>query len=531
MQRLSLLTAGALALIGTQLAPTATAQAIDTVRIVGGMSAPLYVTGAPGESRLFVLEQNTARIQILDSGVITGTFLDVNPLASSGGERGLLGLAFHPEYATNGYFFINYTNNAGATVVARYKRQNANQADPASAQILLTIAQPFANHNGGCLQFGPDGYLYIGMGDGGSANDPSCFAQNNNSLLGKMLRIDIDTIDATGTYGIPATNPFVGVPGFRPEIFMTGLRNPWRFSFDRKTGEMWIGDVGQNAWEEIDLLPNGVGGQNLGWRIFEGNNCNGQGSCPATVPSCATPGGYTFPVFVYSHASSNCSVTGGYRYRGSAIPAIEGLYFFGDYCTGRTWTIEWNGVSAINFTNQTTNLAPVGFTLNNITSYGQDNDGELYIVDPTGGEIFKIVPTGPAAPAPSLSAIWQNLSISQGGTQYLELNAGAGQAGNLYFVLGSASGTTPGLTVDGQNLPLNFDTYFSLSLSSPNVTPFANTLGVLNPQGRASARVRVPAGVLAPTTVGLTFHHAYASIDLGGTVQFTSNAVPLTLVP
>jgi hypothetical protein len=250
------------------------------------------------------------------------------------------------------------------------------------------------------------------------------------------------------------------------------------------------------------------------------------------VPGCATPAGYSFPVFVYSHASNNCSVTGGYRYRGSAIPAIEGLYFFGDFCTGRTWTIGWNGVSATNFTDQTANLAPVGFTLSNITSYGQDNDGELYIVDSSGGEIFKIVPTGPAAPAPSLSAVWQNLSISQGGTQYLELNAGVAQAGNLYFVLGSASGTTPGLTVDGQNLPLNFDTYFSLSLSSPNATPFANTLGVLNPQGRASARVRVPAGVLAPTTVGLTFHHAYASIDLlSGTVEFTSNAVPLTLVP
>jgi glucose/arabinose dehydrogenase len=530
MLRLTLLTLSA-ALIWAGATDRAQAQAIDTQLVVSGLAAPLFVTGAPGDDRLFALEQNNARIQIISGGAVVGTFLDINALASSGGERGLLGLAFHPDYATNGYFFVNYTNNAGATVVARYKRLTASVADPASAVNFLTIAQPFSNHNGGCIRFGPDGYLYIGMGDGGSANDPSCNAQNNNVLLGKMLRLDIDTIDTTGTYGIPPTNPFVGVAGFRPEIFMTGLRNPWRFSFDRETGDMWLGDVGQLTIEEVDFLPNGVGGQDLGWRIFEGNNCFGQGTCPVTVPGCTTPAGYTFPVFTYTHASSNCSITGGHRYRGSAIPAIDGYYFFGDYCTGRTWTIEWNGVAAINFTNQTANLAPVGFTLNNISSYGEDNDGEMYIVDPTGGEIFKIVPTGAPAPVPPLTALWQALSISQGGTQYMELNAGAGYAGALYFVLGSASGTAPGLTVDGFNLPLNFDAYFSLSLTGANSPPFTNTLGLLGPTGRASAKVKVPAGVLSPAAVGITFHHAFATLSPFGNVSSTSNAVPLTLVP
>lgn len=530
MSRLSLLTLGT-ALVWASASDKVQAQAIDTQLVIGGLAAPLFVTGAPGEDRLFVLEQNTARIQIISGGAVVSTFLDINPLASSGGERGLLGLAFHPDYVNNGYFYVNYTNNAGATVIARYKRLTANTADPASAVILLTIAQPFANHNGGCLRFGPDGYLYIGMGDGGSANDPNCNAQNNNSLLGKILRIDVDTVDITGTYGIPPTNPFVGVAGVRPEIFQTGQRNPWRFSFDRKTGEMWTGDVGQNAIEEINLTPNGVGGQDMGWRIFEGNNCLGQGACPVTVPGCAVPAGYTFPIFTYTHASSNCSITGGHRYRGSAIPAIDGFYFFGDYCTGRTWTIEWNGVAAINFTNQTPNLAPVGFTLNNIASYGEDNNGELYIVDPTGGEIFKIVPTGAPAPAPTLNALWQALSISQGGTQYMDLNSGAGFANSLYLVFGSASGTTPGLTVDGFNLPLNFDAYFSLSLSGANQPPFSNTLGFLDANGRASARVKVPAGVLNPSTAGLTFNHAYATFGPAGNVTSTSNAVPLALVP
>ena len=344
-----------------------------------------------GDSRLFLTQQTGQIVVWNGTAILPGAFLDLSGAVSCCGERGLLSVAFHPRYASTGFFFVNYTNRAGDTVIARYRvfPGNPNAADPDSGVILKTIAQPFANHNGGELQFGPDGFLYVGMGDGGSANDPMCNAQRDDTLLGKLLRIDVDQNVATPPfYGIPPTNPFLsgGTPN---EIWAKGLRNPWRFSFDRATGDLYIGDVGQGAREEIDFEPRGsAGGRNYGWKIMEGSLCGGGGSsaCPAGVPPCTSPL-FTPPLYEYSHGSGDCSVTGGYVYRGSAMPSFQGVYFYGDYCTGRIWG---NGQLL-------TARAP------NLTTFGEDAAGELYAAT-EGGVFYRIIETGvvPAAtPTPT----------------------------------------------------------------------------------------------------------------------------------
>jgi glucose/arabinose dehydrogenase len=298
-----LLVAGVLGLEG----PLRAAPQIDLQPVAVGLANPVAITNAgDGSGRLFITLQ-AGRIVIYDgTRVLPTPFLDITPLVSSGGERGLLSVAFHPNYRTNGVFFVDYTNTDGNTVIARYSvSQDANIADPNSAAILLTITQPFANHNGGQLQFGPDGYLYIGMGDGGSGGDPSNNAQNLGTLLGKILRIDVD---GASPYAIPADNPFVGVPSTLPEIWAYGLRNPWRFSFDRLTGDLFIADVGQDSWEEVDFQPAGSqGGENYGWRLMEGNHCY-------NPPTNCDPGGLTPPILEYEHGTNDangCSISGG----------------------------------------------------------------------------------------------------------------------------------------------------------------------------------------------------------------------------
>jgi len=356
-----------------------------------GLAAPTSATHA-GDTRLFLTLQR-GQIVIYDGTlVLAAPFLDITPLVSCCGERGLLSAAFHPRYAQNGLFFVNYTNTAGDTVVARYRVSSASRdaADPASGVILFTIRQPFANHNGGQLQFGPDGYLYIGMGDGGSANDPMCNAQRADSLLGKMLRIDVDqSADAPPYYGIPADNPFAG-PGNPPdEVWASGLRNPWRFSFDRATGDLWIGDVGQGAREEIDFQPRASrGGENYGWKMMEGTICGGGGTsgCPAGVFPCNAPG-LIAPVFEYSHGSGDCSVTGGYVYRGPRIPQLAGVYVYGDYCTGRIW----GGAQLL------TARAP------RLTSFGEDIEGELYLVTEDGNLFRAVHPDPPPVSVPRMT--------------------------------------------------------------------------------------------------------------------------------
>jgi glucose/arabinose dehydrogenase len=311
--------------------------------------------------------------------LLSTPFLDISALVSCCGERGLIGLAFHPRYATNGLFYVNYTNTAGDVVIARY----AASSDPNRAQLpgapLLTVPKPAPNHNGGQLAFGPDGYLYIGVGDGGGAGDVDNNAQNLGSLLGKILRIDVD---GPPPYGIPAANPFVGMVGARAEIWAYGLRNPWRFSFDRLTGDLFIGDVGQNAWEEIDFQPaSSPGGENYGWRRMEGTHCfNPLTDC--------NNGMLMLPIIEYPHGATpaECSVTGGYRYRGAAVPDWAGHYVFGDLCSGRIRAATPNGA--------TWTINHIFDTSFQITTFGEDETGELYVAryHETDGAVYRIAP-------------------------------------------------------------------------------------------------------------------------------------------
>ncbi|MEQ8954414.1 MAG: PQQ-dependent sugar dehydrogenase [Gammaproteobacteria bacterium] len=293
------------------------AQTITPVQIASGLSAPVDIASAgDGSGRLFILEQS-GRIRIHDGqNLLVTPFLDIDSRVGSGGERGLLGIAFHPDYSSNGQFFLNYTNNSFDTVIARFQvSSDSNLADPNSEQILLTIQQPFSNHNGGQLVFGPDGYLYIGMGDGGSGGDPQNNAQNPQSLLGKMLRIDVDS---GSPYAIPADNPFAQDDFTLDEIWALGLRNPFRFSFDRISGDLFIADVGQDAIEEVHLhRVNTASGENYGWRLMEGSQCfNPSSNC--------NNGALTLPAFEYSHSGGRCSITGGFRYRGKRNSALAG---------------------------------------------------------------------------------------------------------------------------------------------------------------------------------------------------------------
>jgi hypothetical protein len=348
--------------------------AIQLVPVVSsGLSSPVFVGNAgDGTNRLFIVEQGGV-IRVLQPGSSTPTaFLDVHAKVVAGGEQGLLGLAFHPQYAANGRFFVYYTRAGdGTIVIAEHKVSgNPNVADPAES-VLLTIPHPTnANHNGGMLAFGPDGYLYVGVGDGGGANDVPNNAQNIGLLLGKILRIDVSV---PLTYSSPSTNPFFGATPGRDEIFTYGMRNPWRFSFDRFTGVQWVADVGQGAREEVDTPI--VSGGNYGWRVFEGSACTNND--PAL---CASPQSYVFPVFDYLHSGGRCSITGGYAYRGVHGAVPSGTYIYGDYCSGEI--MAWDGTA------QSVLLD----TTQNISSFGEDEDGELYVVN-LGGTVSKIVST------------------------------------------------------------------------------------------------------------------------------------------
>jgi glucose/arabinose dehydrogenase len=350
--------------------------------IASGFSSPVLVTNAgDGSKRLFVVEQG-GRIKIITQGgsVRATPFLDIHKGISSGGERGLLGLAFHPNFKSNHKLYVNFTNRSGDTAINEYRvTTNANRVSTTTARRILTIDQPYANHNGGNLAFGPDGYLYIGMGDGGSAGDPGNRAQNVNSLLGKMLRINVNGTSGSRQYRIPSTNPYVGRTG-RDEIWARGLRNPWRWSFDRATGNLWIGDVGQGRYEEVDRSLKGSRGAgwgvNYGWHVMEGRHCY--------IPSsgCNTSG-KTLPVVEYTHAYG-CSVTGGFVYRGSFYPMLRGGYFFGDFCSGRIWTISAGARSPASrtFLYRSPNIT--------ISSFGESESRELYVVD-YGGRVLRVV--------------------------------------------------------------------------------------------------------------------------------------------
>jgi glucose/arabinose dehydrogenase len=345
--------------------------------VASGFASAIGVSSAPGDPRLFVIQQ-TGQVVIVSGGKRVGTFLDISSRLSCCGERGLLGLAFHPDYAANGRFFVRYTTPAGDVRVSEFHvSSNPNKADPGSEKVIITIPHPsFANHNGGRIEFGPDGYLYIGTGDGGSGGDPSNHGQALDTLLGKMLRIDINGTSGSLPYAIPPTNPFAGQNDKRGEIFAYGLRNPYTFSFDRVTGDLWIGDVGQDKWEEIDrarALEGGGDGINYGWSVMEGNHCYK----PST--DCIKDG-LTLPLAEYYHGDSDsigCAVISGYVYRGAAHPELVGRYFFGDYCSGRIWDVAADGPAV-----QTPQeLHGSGLQ---ITGWGQDVGGELYLTAANG---------------------------------------------------------------------------------------------------------------------------------------------------
>ncbi len=356
-------------------------QTVEVELFKNGFSSPVDIQNA-GDSRLFIVEQG-GRIKILnnDATINPIPFLDISSITSTGSERGLLGLAFHPDYTNNGYFFVNYTNNSGDTQITRYTVDGTDPdvADSGSALPILTIDQPYSNHNGGCVQFGPDGYLYIGMGDGGAGGDPENRSQNLMEMLGKMLRLDIDNTAGGNNYAIPADNPFVGDPNAHDEIWAYGLRNPWRFSFDEQTNNVWIADVGQNQMEEINRESNTEAGLNYGWRCYEG-------SLPFNTSGCPNPSELTFPLATYPLSGGNCAVTGGYVYRGTIYSDIQDLYFFADVCANTISTIDPDG-NVINHGN-------FGGTW---VSFGEDINKELYISDISGsiykvlgGEIFSI---------------------------------------------------------------------------------------------------------------------------------------------
>lgn len=360
-------------------------QDLELELFASNLERPVNIKHA-GDDRLFVIEQQ-GFISIInaDGTVNTTPFLDIDSkvgqINTIGDERGLLGLAFHPDYAVNGYFYVNYIDNSSNTVISRYTRDASNPslADPNSEFIILTYAQPFSNHNGGDLAFGEDGYLYIASGDGGSGGDPQDNAQNTNSLLGKLLRINVDTSSPGQNYSIPEGNPFVGDPNSREEIWAYGLRNPWKFSFDRLNGEIWIADVGQNSDEEINLSSGTASGLNYGWRCYEAN-------APYNTTDCPEPSTLTFPITHYNHFSDGefkCSITGGYRYRGADYPGFYGWYFFADYCS------EEIGYLIFDSANDEWNMTFVQFS-GKWTAFGEDVNGELYVSDIQSGTIYKL---------------------------------------------------------------------------------------------------------------------------------------------
>ena len=372
------LSAGATASASVSYAATAPL-ALRLQEVVTGLSAPTFLTAPAGDSRLFIVER-AGRIRVVENGNLLPTpFLDISNLTSTTGERGLLSMVFHPQYASNGYFFLYYTNLAGDIVIERRQVSagNANVADALSGLTVLTIAHPtYTNHYGGLASFGPDGYLYVGTGDGGGGGDPLGNAQNPNVLLGKLLRLDVNASSSAQPYAIPAGNPFVGVAGKRAEIWAYGLRNPWRYAFDATTQQLYIADVGQANLEEVNVRAAGEAGNNYGWNIMEGTQCYNSGTCDKTA--------LVQPLVEYGHGTGGgCSITGGYVYRGTALPELAGQYLYSDYCSGwlKSFSVSNGSASGV----KDWGIANVG----NIVSFGQDGLKELYLI--SSSKVYRIV--------------------------------------------------------------------------------------------------------------------------------------------
>ena len=391
-------TALVLCVLAAGLGPSqARAALLAEALVASGLDSPMFALAPWGDPRLFILERPGRILILKHRSVRARPFLDIASGVGTAGEGGLLGLAFPPDFEASGAFYVYYTDAAGDSVISRFfvSASDPDIADPTETPI-LTLAQPFPNHNGGSIAFGPGGFLYFSPGDGGGANDPAERAQDPASLLGKMLRIDVGVPLAPGStpvagtgYGIPADNPWeADDDGTRDEIWAFGLRNPYRFSFDRNTGDCWIADVGQDAWEEIDFEPNGdPGGRNWGWDVMEADECNL--SDPAPAPPC-NDASLSLPIHQYAHGGGNCSasITGGFVYRGNAIPALKGLYVYGDFCSGRIWTFD--PVSMLE-EERSAELGAAGGAPFQLVGFGQGGDGELYVVH-SGGSVYRIIP-------------------------------------------------------------------------------------------------------------------------------------------
>jgi glucose/arabinose dehydrogenase len=406
------------------------AEAMTVTPAVENLSLPVRLAAPTGDARLFVVEKN-GRIKVFDrDGTSRGIFLDISALVSTGGERGLLGLAFAPDYQESGRFFVNYTDVSGDTQVVRYNVDpvNPDLALAGSASAVIQVSQPFSNHNGGHLEFGPDGMLYVGLGDGGSGGDPNNNAQNGLSLLGKMLRLDVS---GSAGYAIPEDNPFVGQSP-RDEIWATGLRNPWCFGFDRLSGNLWIADVGQNVLEEINVQPvTSTGGENYGWRLMEGTDCyNPSSNC--------NDGSLTLPVFEYTHGGNpyRCSISGGFVYRGNRVSELEGRYLFADYCSLQIWALDYSPGGGEAQSADLTDLLTPPQGYQDIVGFGQDSDGELYIIDMTAGTIFRIMSDASGAvDLPQTSPLQQNVPNPFNPETTITFNVPEGSAGVRLEVL------------------------------------------------------------------------------------------------
>ena len=386
-----------------------------------------------GDENIYVVEKEGTIIVINTITGLRSTYLDIkNKVSTNANERGLLGLAFDPDFQNNGHFFVNYTNNSGNTVISRFSNStDANEADPDSELIIMVQSQPYSNHNGGCIKFGPDGYLYIGHGDGGSAGDPQNFAQNPQSFLGKMLRIDVSSSTSTEPYSIPADNPFVGDASTLDEIWALGLRNPWRFSFDKHTGDLWIGDVGQNEWEEIHHIAAGDNGpHNFGWRCYEGD-------APYNTSGCLDASEYEFPVLTYNNNNTEgCSVTGGYVYRSCAYPNLYGHYLYIDYCSGRLWGADTEGSGDLESV-QLGNIQNFNFA-----SLGEDASGNLYLIGLADGTIYTI---GDLSESISYELITEDISCDKATLGSISLESS--QDSNFWTQLNWSNGSSNELSI------------------------------------------------------------------------------------
>ena len=360
--------------------------ALDLEQVGSGFTSPVVISTRPGDDRLWIVEQNGRIRPIEADGTPGDALIDLRGTVSTGSEQGLLGLAFPADHETSGLFYIHYTRRNGDSVLARYGVDDASPdtVDGELTEVLWTVDQPYSNHNAGHLAFGPDGYLYVGYGDGGSGGDPENRAQNDSTVLGKMLRIDVS--GPTG-YAAPADNPFINDADVPDDIWSLGLRNPWKYTFDLANDDLYIADVGQNAWEEISVQPSGsTGGDNYGWKVTEGNHCYQSNNCDMS--------GFVPAIHEYDHGSG-CSITGGYVYRGTDIEGLDGHYFYSDYCQSQVRSFRKVGDGTVEHTNWTATMngAP---NLQNVSTFGQDEDGELYVASHGNGRIYKIVQIGRA---------------------------------------------------------------------------------------------------------------------------------------